>query len=128
MLSLLDVLSFRWANNKEITKFRAKSVTDMLQSHFLDCGSSAVQVGVMTVRVRALSEHIKAHPQDKKTKYALTRLISRRQRMMRYLKRTDVEVWLFLLFLVWFICCCSLFVLSLIICHSIYLTFSKGLF
>jgi small subunit ribosomal protein S15 len=44
----------------------------------------------MTVRIRALTEHMIANHKDKRTKRALTTLVSRRTRMMKYLKKRDV--------------------------------------
>lgn len=46
---------------------------------------------MMTVRIRALTEHMKTHRKDKRTKRALTMLVSQRQKLMKYLKRTDVK-------------------------------------
>lgn len=85
-----DVLSFRWANQKEITAFRAHKMRAKFGRDVMDTGSSEVQVSMMTVRVRALTEHMRANPKDKRTKRALTSLVCQRQRLMKYMKRTDV--------------------------------------
>lgn len=86
-----DVLSFRWARQKEITAFRASEMRRKFALSEVDVGSSAVQVSMMTVRIRALTEHMRVHRKDKRTKRALAELVSRRQKMMKYLKRTDVK-------------------------------------
>lgn len=86
-----DLLSFRWANQHEINTFRAKELAKRFERSPMDTGSSEVQVARMTVRIRALTEHMRAHHKDKKTKRALAALVSRRSALMRYLKRDNVE-------------------------------------
>lgn len=85
-----DLLSFRWANQKEINDFRAKEGSKPFETSPMDTGSSSVQIVRMTVRIRALTEHMIANHKDKRTKRALTTLVSRRTRMMKYLKKRNV--------------------------------------
>jgi small subunit ribosomal protein S15 len=54
-----------------------------------DTGSSDVQIALLTVRINALTEHLKVHKHDFHTRYGLTNLVSQRRRLMRYLKNTD---------------------------------------
>ena len=56
----------------------------------MDVGSTAVQVARMTVRIRALTEHMIANHKDKRTKRSLITLVSQRTKMMKYLKRTNI--------------------------------------
>jgi small subunit ribosomal protein S15 len=44
-------------------------------------------VGVMTVRILALSDHLAVHRNDKATKRALNMLVHQRQKMLKYLRR-----------------------------------------
>jgi small subunit ribosomal protein S15 len=88
---LKEVLSFKWAQQSEITAFRMRQAAKKFERDQMDCGSSEVQVARMTVRIRALTEHMHAHHKDKKTKRCLITLVSQRTAMMKYLKRKDVE-------------------------------------
>ncbi|HUC87960.1 MAG TPA: 30S ribosomal protein S15, partial [Candidatus Binatia bacterium] len=47
-----------------ITAEKKQAIVKELQSHKTDTGSSAVQVGVMTERIRELTEHLKTNQHD----------------------------------------------------------------
>lgn len=55
-----------------------------------DTGSSDVQIALLTTRINALTEHLKIHKHDFHTRFGLTKLVSQRRRLMRYLKGSDV--------------------------------------
>lgn len=54
-----------------------------------DTGSSDVQIALLTTRINELTEHLKVHKHDFHTRYGLTKLVSQRRRLMRYLKSVD---------------------------------------
>ena len=54
-----------------------------------DTGSSEVQIALLTARINGLTEHLKVHKHDFHTRYGLTKLVSQRRRLMRYLKGKD---------------------------------------
>ena len=56
-----------------------------------DTGSSEVQIALLTARINYLTEHLKAHPHDFHTRYGLTKMVSQRRRLMRYLKGRNPE-------------------------------------
>ena len=43
----------------------------------------------MTVRILALSDHLETNRGDKRTKRALNMLVHQRQKMLKYLRRTE---------------------------------------
>ena len=55
-----------------------------------DTGSSEVQIALLTARINNLTEHLKVHKHDFHTRHGLTKLVSQRRRLMRYLKGKDV--------------------------------------
>lgn len=55
-----------------------------------DTGSSETQIALLTERIRQLTEHVKQNPKDLHSRYGLTNMVSRRRRLMVYLKRTDL--------------------------------------
>jgi small subunit ribosomal protein S15 len=56
-----------------------------------DTGSSEVQIALLTARIKYLTEHLKANKHDFHTRYGLTKLVSKRRRLMQYLKRYDSQ-------------------------------------
>lgn len=58
-----------------------------------DTGSSEVQIALLSARIEYLTEHLKAHSHDVHTRYGLTKLVSKRRRLLAYLKRTDLKLY-----------------------------------
>lgn len=54
-----------------------------------DTGSSEVQIALLSKDIELLTEHFKQHPHDHHSKRGLLAKISTRNRLLRYLKRTD---------------------------------------
>lgn len=61
------------------------------QLHQQDCGSTDVQVAVLTARIRQLTEHLKTHKKDNHTRRGLLQLVGRRNRLLRYLQNSDPQ-------------------------------------
>jgi small subunit ribosomal protein S15 len=57
--------------------------------HERDTGSTAVQIALLTQRIRHITEHVKRHKKDIHSRYGLQKLVEKRKRLMKYLKRTD---------------------------------------
>ena len=56
-----------------------------------DTGSSEVQVALLTARINELTGHFKEHKKDHHSRRGLLRMVSRRRKLLDYLKRTDVD-------------------------------------
>lgn len=56
-----------------------------------DTGSVEVQVALLTERITALTEHLKANSHDHNTRKGLLRLTARRRKFLTYLEGEDVE-------------------------------------
>ena len=54
-----------------------------------DTGSPQVQVALLTERIAQLSGHLQTHRKDFSSRQGLLKLVSRRRRMLEYLKRSD---------------------------------------
>jgi len=68
--------------------------SDIIKQHARgtgDTGSPEVQVALLTARINDLSVHFKAHLKDHHSRRGLLRMVSRRRRLLEYLKRCDVE-------------------------------------
>ncbi len=64
---------------------KAQIVTDY-QRVKSDTGSPEVQVALMTARINYLTEHFKDHIKDHHSRRGLLRLVSRRRKLLDYLK------------------------------------------
>ena len=56
-----------------------------------DTGSPEVQVAILTERITNLTEHFKTHKQDVHSRRGLLMLVSRRRRLLDYLRRVSEE-------------------------------------
>lgn len=56
-----------------------------------DTGSPEVQVALLTARITDLTEHFKAHAKDHHSRRGLLRMVSKRRKLLDYLKRTKAE-------------------------------------
>jgi small subunit ribosomal protein S15 len=56
-----------------------------------DTGSPEVQVALLTARITDLTEHFKTHVKDHHSRRGLLRMVSRRRKLLDYLKRADVD-------------------------------------
>ncbi len=54
-----------------------------------DTGSPEVQAAVLTERILNLTEHFKTHKKDHHSRRGLLMLVSRRRKLLDYLKRVD---------------------------------------
>ena len=63
------------------------------RTHEKDTGSPEVQVALLTERINGLSEHFKTHKKDHHSRRRLMRVVSKRRRLLDYLKRTDFEAY-----------------------------------
>lgn len=54
-----------------------------------DTGSPEVQIALLTLRIRQLTEHLKVNKHDYHSRRGLLKLVGQRRRHMRYLARTD---------------------------------------
>jgi small subunit ribosomal protein S15 len=56
-----------------------------------DTGSPEVQVALLTARINYLTDHFKTHIKDHHSRRGLLRLVSRRRKLLDYLKSVNSE-------------------------------------
>lgn len=56
-----------------------------------DTGSPEVQVAILTERILNLTEHFKTHKKDVHSRQGLLRMVSRRRRLLDYLKSRNPD-------------------------------------
>ena len=54
-------------------------------------GSSAVQIAIMSERIRNLTEHLKVHKKDYGSQLGLVKMVGRRSKLLRYLRSKSPE-------------------------------------
>ena len=59
-----------------------------------DTGSPEVQIAILTTRINGLTEHLRAHKKDFACRRGLLMLVSRRRRLLDYLKKIDPQRYL----------------------------------
>ena len=56
-----------------------------------DTGSPEVQVALLSARIDDLSKHFKDHSHDHHSRQGLLRMVSKRRKLLDYLKNKDLE-------------------------------------
>jgi small subunit ribosomal protein S15 len=56
-----------------------------------DTGSPEVQIALLTARITDLTEHFKTHVKDHHSRRGLLRMVSRRRKLLDYLKKTKAD-------------------------------------
>jgi small subunit ribosomal protein S15 len=74
-----------------VTKERRQEVVKQNQINAKDTGSAEVQVGLLTERINDLSKHLERHGKDKHSRRGLILMVSRRNRLLKYLRNRDYD-------------------------------------
>ena len=74
-----------------ISRALKKQTVEAFGTHGNDTGSSDVQVALLTERINGLSGHFKSHGKDHHSRLGLLRLVSRRRRLLKYMRRTEPD-------------------------------------
>jgi small subunit ribosomal protein S15 len=61
------------------------------QIHDKDTGSPDVQVALLTDRIKNLTEHLKENRKDNHSRRGLIIMVSKRKRLLKYIKNKDIE-------------------------------------
>ncbi len=70
-----------------ITKERKSELITDYRRDDSDTGSPEVQVAILTTRINRLTEHMQSHKKDYASRRGLLAMVSRRRRLLDYLKR-----------------------------------------
>ena len=72
-----------------ITSERKSSLIGEFQRGEGDTGSPDVQIAVLTERINSLTEHLRAHNKDHAGRRGLLAMVSRRRRLLDYVKEIE---------------------------------------
>ena len=68
-----------------------KKVIESHQTHDKDTGSAEVQSGLLTKQIEVLTAHLKKHHKDNHSRRGLLKMVSKRKRLLEYLKKHNKE-------------------------------------
>ncbi len=74
-----------------MTAEKKTSIIQEYATHEGDTGSPEVQVALLTQRIGELTEHLRGHKKDRHSRRGLLMMVSKRNRLLAYLRRKDVE-------------------------------------
>lgn len=77
-----------------ITKERKDTLVQEYQKFEGDTGSPEVQIAILTERINALTEHMRSHHKDYGSRRGLLGLVSRRRRLLDYVRDRDPQRYL----------------------------------
>ncbi len=74
-----------------LAKTKKKEIISKNKKTKNDTGSAEVQIAILTERINGLSPHFEKHVKDHHSRYGLIKMVSRRKKLLAYLKREDPE-------------------------------------
>ena len=78
------------------TEKKSKIIAD-LQKDKADTGSPEVQVGILTERIKELTEHLKSNKHDFMARRGLLQAVGKRKRLLKYIAAQDGKAYLALI-------------------------------
>jgi small subunit ribosomal protein S15 len=80
-----------------LTKEKKHELIEQFRRTDADTGSPDVQIAVLTHRINELTDHLNEHRKDHASRRGLLMLVSRRRRLLDYVRRHDPDRYLELL-------------------------------
>ena len=77
-----------------LTNDQIKDIVKKFGKDEKDTGSSEVQIALLTSRIRYLTDHSKENKKDNHSRRGLVMLVSQRKKLLKYLRRINVESYL----------------------------------
>ena len=74
-----------------LNKDEKEKIVSKFGENNTDTGSSSVQIALLTSRIRQLTEDVTNNKKDNHSRRGLVMLVGQRKRLMKYLRRKDLE-------------------------------------
>ena len=74
-----------------LAREQKQDVIGRFRTHASDTGSPEVQIAILSERISQLTDHFKAHAKDHASRRGLLIMVSKRRRLLDYLKKYDSE-------------------------------------
>jgi len=85
-------LHYRGGTDRVIAMIQSEEKTKIiaeLGSSKTDTGSTEVQIGILTARIKELTEHLKIHKKDNHSRRGLLQMVGKRKRLLKFLQRDN---------------------------------------
>ncbi len=76
-----------------LTKEEKANIVTEFGTDGKDTGSTEVQIALLTKRIENLTEHFKVNKKDHASRRGLLKMVGSRRRLLKYLKRKDLEAY-----------------------------------
>ena len=76
-----------------ISKTEKTATIQRYRTHTQDTGSAGVQIALLTQRINDLTDHFKSHKRDFHSRRGLLKLVSKRRKLLNYLRGCDVDAY-----------------------------------
>ena len=76
-----------------MTSAEKQAIIKAYAVHEGDTGSPEVQIAILTARINELTEHFKVNPKDHHSRRGLLKMVSRRRKLLDYLKERDLAAY-----------------------------------
>ncbi len=80
-----------------VTKERKSELVEDFGRNGADTGSPEVQISILTSRIAEMTKHLQLHSKDYSSRRGLLGMVSRRRRLLDYVKGTNPQLYLDLL-------------------------------
>ena len=70
-----------------------QNIIKLLATHKDDVGSTEVQIGILSEKIKNLSEHFKKFKKDKHSTRGLTKSVNRRKKLLQYLSKSNPKAY-----------------------------------
>ena len=74
-----------------LTHKQKEKVTKEIKRHEKDTGSPEYQIALFTERIKKLTNHLKKNKKDNHSRRGLLKIVSKRKKLMGYLKGKDAK-------------------------------------
>ena len=74
-----------------LTKQKKTKVIETSKTHEKDTGSPEVQISLFTEQIKKLTGHLKKNKKDNHSRRGLLQMVSKRKKLMTYLKGKDAK-------------------------------------
>ena len=72
-----------------LTQKEKEKIIKNYKLHEKDTGSAEVQIALLTEEIKQLLSHLKKHPKDLHSKRGLLNMVSKRRKLLKYLKKEN---------------------------------------
>jgi len=72
-----------------LTSEEKEKIIKSYKLHEKDTGSAEVQIALLTEEIKQLLSHLKKHPKDLHSKRGLLSMVSKRRKLLKYLKKEN---------------------------------------